>query len=130
MTDERKSAAHRVAQANSLAKTDQAQTATIRDLNDQFRRTLQGGSIVVTAWIHALGPARLQQLIEQVATFDQFTADNDPHGEHDFGAFEDQGERFFWKIDYYDPTLTVGSTDPADPTKTARVLTLMLADEY
>ena len=50
--------------------------------------------------------------------------------EHDFGAFEDEGDRFFWKIDYYDLTLTVGSADPADPAQTARVLTLMLADEY
>jgi uncharacterized protein DUF3768 len=33
-------------------------------------------------------------------------------------------------IDYYDPTEEFGSQDPADPTKTVRVLTILLADEY
>ena len=68
--------------------------------------------------------------IRKVATFDDFSADNDPHGEHDFGSFDLAGDRFFWKIDYYDPTLEFGSDDPADPSKTTRVLTLMLAAEY
>ena len=89
-----------------------------------------GGSIVITAGVHALGLIRLTQLVEQVTTFDQFTADNDPYGEHDFGAFEHGGERFFWKIDYFDKNLTVGSPNPADPDITCRVLTLMLASEY
>ena len=68
--------------------------------------------------------------IRKVATFDDFSADNDPHGEHDFGSFDLAGDKFFWKIDYYDPTLEFGSDDPADPSKTTRVLTLMLAAEY
>jgi Protein of unknown function (DUF3768) len=55
---------------------------------------------------------------------------NDPHGEHDFGHFEIAGQKFFWKIDYYDAAMEFGSEDPADPTKTTRVLTIMLASEY
>ena len=85
---------------------------------------------MVTAGVHALGFVRVLGLIEEVKTYGQFTADNDPHGEHDFGAFEDGGERFFWKIDYYDLSLTVGSPNPADPAVTCRILTLMLASEY
>ena len=46
------------------------------------------------------------------------------------GAQVRKGERYFFKIDYYDLTLEFRSDDPADPTKTTRVLTLMRADEY
>ena len=63
-------------------------------------------------------------------SFEDFTPDNDPHGEHDFGAFEHAGKRIFWKIDYYDAACENGSEDPADASKTTRVLTIMLADEY
>jgi Protein of unknown function (DUF3768) len=65
-----------------------------------------------------------------VQSFKDFTEDNDPHGEHDFGSFEYAGERCFWKIDYYDKAMEYGSDDPADPAKTTRVLTIMLAEEY
>ena len=67
----------------------------------------------------------------KVIAFDDFNADNDPHREHDFGSFELNGDKLFWKIDYYstdDPDL--GSEDPSDPAKTERVLTVMLAEEY
>jgi hypothetical protein len=59
-----------------------------------------------------------------------FSDDNDPHGEHDFGSFELCSRTFFWKIDYYDSDLQHGSEDPTDPNKTTRVLTLMLAEDY
>ncbi|MEQ1514918.1 MAG: DUF3768 domain-containing protein [Usitatibacteraceae bacterium] len=55
---------------------------------------------------------------------------DDAHGERDFGVFEHQGERLFWKIDYYDPSLSFGSEDPTDLAKTHRVLTILLASEY
>jgi Protein of unknown function (DUF3768) len=50
--------------------------------------------------------------------------------EHDFGNFQIEGETYFWKIDYYALDMAGGSEDPADPEKTARVLTIMSADEY
>jgi hypothetical protein len=68
-----------------------------------------------------------------VANFRSFTEENDPHGEHDFGAFDiqDVNEKIFWKIDYYaDETCTLGSEDPADTTRTFRILTIMLASEW
>ena len=36
----------------------------------------------------------------------------------------------FWKIDYHDERCEFGSEDPSDPTRTTRVLTLMLSSEY
>jgi Protein of unknown function (DUF3768) len=117
---------------SSATNTDSEsqRSAQIRRLNDQLRRTLTGGRIIVTAGVAALEGAEIAKLWQRVREFEEFTPDNDPYGEHDFGAFEAEGQRFFWKIDYYDKTLSAGSEDPADPAQTCRVLTLMLADEY
>jgi hypothetical protein len=103
----------------------------IRRLNDSFRRSLSGGSKrLVTAGIAALPPQDQAAILAKVIAFDAFTEDNDPHGEHGFGAFDHAGRRIFWKNDTYDQSLEFGSEDPADPAKTTRVLTIMLAEEY
>ena len=105
-------------------------TKRIRDLNDRLRTTLVGGRIHITRGIDALGSERIARLLRALKSFDRFDRDNDPHGEHDFGSIEDGGETFFWKIDYYDRAMDYGSSDPADPQVTTRVLTIMLASEY
>lgn len=102
----------------------------IRELNDAFRRSFTGGRVTMTAGVAALAPEELAGLLDRVRTFDRFDAGNDPHREHDFGAVELAGVRYFWKIDYFDPELKFGSEDPADPARTVRVLTVMLAAEY
>lgn len=78
----------------------------------------------------ALGPAFLEAALAAVAAFDGFDTENDPHGEHDFGALTVAGVRLLWKVDYYDAAMTGGSPDPADPSVTTRVLTVMLAHEW
>jgi hypothetical protein len=110
--------------------SDIADVITIRHLNDQLRQTLAGGVLVMTAGVIALGHARQLTILDAVAKFDTFDESNDPYGEHDFGALEVEGERLFWKIDYYDRDLSAHSPDPADPSVTTRVLTIMLAEEY
>ncbi len=105
-------------------------TAAIRALNDAFRTSLSGGRVLMTAGVDALPSDVKAMAIRKVATFDDFTPDNDPHGEHDFGGFDLAGRKFFWKIDYYDRALEFGSENPADAENTTRVLTLMLAEEY
>jgi hypothetical protein len=109
---------------------DIANVTTIRHLNDHLRRSLAGGVLVMTAGVIALGQARQLTILDAVAKFDTFNEGNDPYGEHDFGALEVEGDRLFWKIDYYDRDLSAHSPDPADLSVTTRVLTIMLADEY
>lgn len=104
---------------------------TIAGLNDLLRQTWRTGKVVVTQGILDLDDSVHMEVIHKVRTFDDFTEDNDPHGEHDFGAFEHPvAGKVFWKIDYYDRTLTMGSENPADPSITTRVLTIMLAEEW
>ena len=112
--------------------TDKPTRERIRDLNDTFRKTLDPtlGRMMLTAGVDALPSDVRAMAIRNVATFDAFSADNDPHEEHDFGSFDLASDKFFWKIDYYDRNLEFGSDDPSDPAKTSRVLTLMLAAEY
>jgi len=102
----------------------------IRELNDCFRRTMTGGRVMLTAGVDALPSDVKAMVIRRVATFSDFTSDNDPRGEHDFGNFDLAGRKFFFKIDYYDAAMEFGSEDPADPSKTTRVMTIMFASEY
>ncbi len=104
--------------------------AKIRELNDAFCTAMTGGRVLMTAGVDALPSDVKSMVIQRVATFSDFNADNDPHAEHDFGSFELAGRKFFFKLDYYDSAMEFGSEDPTDPAKTTRVLTIMLAEEY
>jgi len=104
-------------------------TKCIRELNDRFRKTFRGGIIRITTGIGARPD--VDEIMEAVRNFDDFNPDNDPYGEHDFGAITlKDGTRIFWKIDYYDVSLKYHSLKPADEIVTTRVLTVMLASEY
>src|ERR1700722_783349 len=108
-SDEARQSAERIAQLNDLCRTAMG----------------LAGRLVQTAGVSAL-PEQIQSAIrEQVERFSDFSPDNDPHGERDFGAFSVPGvpEKIFWKIDYYAPDLMHGSEDPSDPQQTARGLT-------
>ena len=101
---------------------------------------------VATVGFRSLTDADQSQVRELIETFDAFTEDNDPHGERDFGTIyrlgdgrwtterprvrEDERERVFWKLDYYDREMRSASDDAANPAVTRRVLTIMLSDEY
>lgn len=130
---------------NSAAAREQ--TARIARLNDLARRAMGVAcTAVATAGFRSLPEADQSQLRELIETFDAFTEDNDPHGERDFGTIyqlrdgswtterprsqEDERERVFWKLDYYDRNMEFASEDAANPAITRRVLTIMLSDEY
>ncbi|GAB4064888.1 DUF3768 domain-containing protein [Ancylobacter sonchi] len=105
--------------------------STIAALNDRLRTTPTSGHVMLPPGIRALPMQTQLAVLARVRAFSDFSADNNPYGEHDFGAiYHAEAGRILWKINYYDPTLTAGSTDPADPAMTCRVLTIMLAQEY
>jgi Protein of unknown function (DUF3768) len=105
--------------------TKPSQADRIRTLNDDLRRNLLNAHGVA-----ALGPDAVARIMKTIEVFDDFCHANDPHQEHDFGSFDADGHTIFFKIDYYDSTLSHHSPDPADPTVTERVITIMLAEEY
>ena len=107
-------------------------TEKIAHLNDKARKGFLPGStkVLLTPLVTALPEPLLLNLQDAVSKFDAFTEDNDPYGERDFGAVEIEGERYFWKIDYYDRSLRFGAEDPCNISETVRVMTLMHASEY
>ena len=113
------------------------QTAKIRDLNDALRTVrdpigalMFNGSLVITRALADKGNACIDQAVEAMRMFSNFTPDNDPWSEHDFAAFEVDGVTCNFKIDYFASDLEHGSEAPWDAGVTRRVLTLMLAQDY
>ncbi len=108
----------------------------IREQNDRFRRRDPAipGRVMLTQGVQALieekGDGSPAGLFAEIGQFDDFTTNNDPHGEHDFASMTYLGERLFWKIDLYDEAYAFGSEEPDNLTKTRRVLTVMLPNEY
>src|SRR5271167_1556430 len=94
--------------------------ARIRELNDVFRRSFVGGTVVVTAGFESLPADRRGFILGKIRAFDHFNEDNDPHGEHDFGVVNEGDVRCLWKIDYYDRDMELMSSDPADPVVTTQ----------
>ena len=105
----------------------------IQKRNDEFRRNVltqpqRRGKCIATRGFDALDVRTKKKAIEAVKNFSDFTEDNDPHREHDFGEIVLDSTSIFWKIDYYESEKTEYGTD--DLINAYRVLILMLADEY
>jgi hypothetical protein len=86
--------------------TTNTKTDRIRALNDDLRQHLIGGGAVITPGIAALGREVIDRIVKTIAGYDDFCHANDPYEEHDFGSFEAEGKTIFFKIDYFDRTLT------------------------
>ena len=130
-----------------IAVSTASQCERIATLNDRARQAMGiACTLVATVGFRSLPEADQSRVRELIETFDAFDEDNDPHGERDFGTIyqlgdgrwtterprlsEDERERVFWKLDYYDRDVRFASEDAADPAVTRRVLTMMLSDEY
>ena len=132
---------------SAAVATAREHTARIARLNDLARSAMGVAcTAVATVGFRSLSASDQSCVRELIETYDAFDEDNDPHGERDFGTIyqlgdgqwtterprsrDDERERVFWKLDYYDRDLRFGSEDAADPAVTRRMLTIMLADEY
>ena len=124
---------------SALPMTPAPENTKIAEQNDRFRTTwgtdfTVPGQIVMTRGVADLSPAAKAVIMQRVQGFDTFTEDNDPYGDHSFGAFDvamaDETYRIFWKIDLYDTVYAMGSDDPANLEVTRRVLTILHASEY
>jgi len=90
--------------------------------NDLCRTTLVGCKVLITE-----GVARstdCEEIISAVRLFNTFNEDNDPQGEHAFGAFDVRRVKYFRKFDYFDKNYEYFQEDEL------RVLTIMRAEEY
>ena len=117
-----------------MSETDKedknAKRAKRRALNDAFRKTFRGGRVMMTSGVNALADAVQRVVFRKIRDFDAFDDERDPWDNHAFVSVEHDGQTFFAKIDYYNRDLSTHSKDAADPQKTCRVMTIMLAEEY
>lgn len=91
--------------------------------NDLLRQSipivLSPNLLVITHGIACFTSDEVAEILQKVKDFDEFTSDNDPWGEHDFGLFDYKGNKIYWKIDDY-----------AGYNNMNLVLTVLLAEEY
>lgn len=105
-------------------------TAKIRELNDKLRTSFTAGRILTTIGIRSKPVEDVSRILAKVRSFNKFNKSNNVYGENDYGSFAFKGDVIIWKIDYYDKNYRFMSENPADPTITNRVLTIMTGEEY
>ena len=97
---------------------------TIARKNDRIRKNLSGAVIMLTQGVQSLSGQDRDELFKKIREFDKFDKGNDPYSEHDFGAVEHGGDKYFFKFDYLDNALKYFKEDGN------RILTIMRSDEY
>jgi len=117
---------------NTTEESTMEKAQQIAQLNDALRQTMTGGKVILTNGVASSSEEVIAAVTQKVRSYNAFDPEDgdDPYGEHDFGAFDHEGTKYYWKIDYYDNTMEYLSEDPEDPAKTNRVLTILLASEY
>jgi hypothetical protein len=95
---------------------------TVAQKNDLARTTFIGCRVILSEALRE--STKKEDVLTAVREFNSFTPANDPRGEHDFSFFEVDGERFFFKFDYYDDNYEYFKEDGR------RVLTVGFASDY
>lgn len=99
--------------------------AKIAELNDQLRTTFKGGRVQMTPGVYQLDARLRGRALQVLSRYNKFDDDSD----HAWGVFIFAGYAFEWRIEYRQVNGEGVSPDPADFSKTLRVLTLYaLAD--
>ena len=105
-------------------------TLRIRELNDQFRRDLPHGSVIITRGVsHQFSNDQLREITQVIQAFDAVGSESDPLDEHDAGAIEFEGVTLRWLIDACGEYMAFQSPDPTDESVTRRYLLIMLDGE-
>ncbi len=112
-----------------------SRTATIARLNDDARLGLdRRAHIMFTrncletfSGTQETHPALIQAQLLAAFRQCEFAADSP---EHDFASILFRERKVWMKIDYYDLACEYGSEDPADPSITRRVVTILLPEDY
>lgn len=107
-------------------------TASIRALNDLLRTQGIGGQVIAVGSLAYTEDDGLRQKVVTAVREQEFvTGDqDDPYSEHDFGQVVVDGQKFLWKIDYYDRDYKYASEAPENAELTQRVLSIMFASDY
>ena len=110
-------------------ETENVSPETIAAMNDGLRKCLPNPlpyphQATLTDEIAALPEDKIRTVLFLVREFNDFTEANDPHSEHDFGEFDFEGQKIFWKFDYYDKDMEHFKENGT------RVLMIMFAHEY
>ena len=87
--------------------TKRERSERIAALNDELRKNPTHralGLITMTSGVAALGPGFWVKVAEKLASLEpsDFEKGNDPYGERDFAPIEVDGEKLFFKIDYFE----------------------------
>ena len=105
-------------------------TPRIRELNDQFRRDLPHGSVIITRRVsHQFSNDQLKEITQAIQASEAFGSESNPLDEHDSGAIEFEGVRLRWLIDACGEYWAFKSPDPTDESVTRRYLLIILDGE-
>lgn len=114
--------------------TDDEKKALIAKHNDELRingKAINGRIILVGDLMNEVDDVeKMSAVIAALKGFSDFNQGNDPHGEHDYGSFEVNGELMMFKVDYYALNEEELSEHPEDPNVTVRVLSVFYAHDY
>jgi hypothetical protein len=98
-----------------------------RKLNDLARLKINKCLIITSEGVDDLDSHDF--IMQSIKGYD-FTEHNDPEDLHDFGVIWVEDQAVFWEMQCFEKDLRTPAVDPSNTATTARVLSIMLDDEY